>query len=77
MMKILVVENPEFMSKILKCQLEPQEFMIAEAGSLQAAAQKMNRESFNVILLDLLLPDGNGLRLFDDFAAYFNVSDFV
>jgi DNA-binding NtrC family response regulator len=67
MTKILVVENPALMSKILKRQLESQEFMVDEAGSLQAAAQKMNRGNFEVILLDLLLPDGNGLQLFDDF----------
>jgi two-component system response regulator AtoC len=65
MVKILIVEDKELMRRILKIHLKPLEFKIDEASTLQEADQKINRNNFAVILLDLMLPDGNALQLFD------------
>ena len=65
MVKLLIVEDKELMRRILKIHLKPLEFKIDEASTLQEADQKIDRNNFAVILLDLMLPDGNALQLFD------------
>jgi DNA-binding NtrC family response regulator len=65
MIKILVVEDQAIMRKALKNQLENYQFMVDEAFTLQGAVKKIEQGDYDVILLDLQLPDGNGLGLFD------------
>jgi DNA-binding NtrC family response regulator len=65
MVWILIVEDKELMRRILKIHLKPLDFKIDEASTLQEADQKINRNRYDVILLDLMLPDGNAIRLFD------------
>ncbi len=65
MVKILVVEDKELMRRIIKIHLKSLDFEIDEASTLQEADQKIDRNSYAVILLDLMLPDGNAIRLFD------------
>lgn len=65
MVKILIVEDKELMRRILKIHLKSLDFEIDEASTLQEADQKIDRNSYAVILLDLMLPDGNAIRLFD------------
>ncbi len=67
MVKILIVEDKELMRRILKVHLKPLDFNIEEASTLQEADQKIDRGNFAVILLDLMLPDGNAIRLFDKY----------
>jgi two-component system NtrC family response regulator len=67
MVKILIVEDKELMRRILKIHLKPLDFKIDEASTLQEADQKIDRNNFAVILLDLMLPDGNAIRLFDKY----------
>jgi DNA-binding NtrC family response regulator len=67
MVRILIVEDKELMRRILKVHLKPLDFKIDEASTLQEADQKIDRSSYNVILLDLMLPDGNSIRLFDKY----------
>jgi DNA-binding NtrC family response regulator len=67
MVKILTVEDRELMRRIIKVHLKPLGFKIDEASTLQEADQKINRNNFAVILLDLMLPDGNAIGLFDKY----------
>jgi DNA-binding NtrC family response regulator len=67
MARILIVEDKELMRRILKIHLKPYGYKIDEAETLQDADQKIDRCNFDVILLDLMLPDGNGIRLFDNY----------
>ena len=67
MARILIVEDKELMRRILKVHLRPLDFKIDEASTLQEADQKIDRSSFDVILLDLMLPDGNAIRLLDKY----------
>ena len=65
MIRILLVEDQPIMMKLLKAQLERHEFIVDQAATFQAAAQKIQSDNYDVILLDLQLPDGNGIELFD------------
>ena len=65
MTKILLVEDQAIIRRALKNQLESYQFMVEEASTLQGAGNKIEQGSYDVILLDLQLPDGNGLQLFD------------
>jgi DNA-binding NtrC family response regulator len=67
MVKILIVEDKELMRRIIKIHLKSLDFKIDEASTLQQADQKIEQNIFDVILLDLMLPDGNAIRLFDKY----------
>jgi DNA-binding NtrC family response regulator len=65
MINILLVEDQAIMRKALKNQLESHPFLVEEAATLQGAVKKIEQNKYDVILLDLQLPDGNGLHLFE------------
>ncbi len=44
-------------------------FTTAVAGNIQEAQTQISRQRPDVVLVDLKLPDGNGMDLFDDFEA--------
>jgi DNA-binding NtrC family response regulator len=69
MTKILLVEDQVHMREILKAQLEQHQFMVDEAPNLEIAAQKIEHGKYDVFVLDLKLPDGNSIRMFDMFPA--------
>ncbi len=65
MIKILLVEDQGHLREIIKGQLKIHQFMVDEAATFQTAAQKIEHENYEVIILDLKLPDGNSIQLFD------------
>jgi DNA-binding NtrC family response regulator len=67
MNNILLVEDREPMRKLLKSQLESQDYVVEEAPNLKEAGQKLETSNYDVILLDMLLPDGNSISLLDKF----------
>lgn len=60
---LLIVEDEPAICEILHIQLEREGFDIIEAGSLAAARAALREHSFALIVLDLRLPDGDGLDL--------------
>jgi len=66
-MKILLVEDQVQLREILKTQLELHQFQVDEAATFQAAAQKIEHGNYDAVILDLKLPDGNSIGLFDQF----------
>ncbi|MGE5341697.1 MAG: sigma-54-dependent transcriptional regulator [Candidatus Omnitrophota bacterium] len=67
MIKILLIEDQPIMIKMLKMLLERHLFGVVVAPTVAEAAEKIEHDNFDVILLDLQLPDGNGIELFDRF----------
>jgi DNA-binding NtrC family response regulator len=65
MVKILVVEDEEDFRELVRCQLEQQDFLVDEAADLRTAVWKIEKGNYDVIILDVKLPDGNSIDLFD------------
>ncbi len=60
---ILVIEDEPDIRKNLEYNLVREGFKASSAGSLDEANEKLKSKKFDLILLDLMLPDGSGLDL--------------
>lgn len=61
MKKILVIDDENSIRKLLRVSLEANDYLIVEAKNAQEGIQKIIEERPDIILLDLGLPDKNGL----------------
>lgn len=64
MMKILLVEDNENVAKGLKYSLEQEKFEVDIAGNLKIAKQFLAGNNFDLLILDISLPDGDGLSFY-------------
>lgn len=65
-MKILVVEDDPSLREIICKTLEKERYITEEAPTYQTALGKTEDYSYDCILLDIMLPDGNGLSLLEE-----------
>lgn len=75
-MKILIVEDDADLREIIVRSLEKERYIVAEAPDYKTALYKVEDYDYDCILLDIMLPDGNGLDLlkeFHDMGKYPNV----
>lgn len=61
--RVLVVEDDNMISKLLSIVLEHQGYEVQIADDYAAAASALEGSDPSIVLLDLMLPDGNGLDL--------------
>ncbi|ADU51469.1 two component transcriptional regulator, winged helix family [Thermaerobacter marianensis DSM 12885] len=61
--RILVVDDEPGIREICRLYLERDGFSVREAASVAGARAALQRESPALVVLDLMLPDGNGLDL--------------
>ncbi|MCD6254006.1 MAG: response regulator transcription factor [Thermotogae bacterium] len=61
MAKVLVVEDEEDIRYIIVSVLSMEGYDAVEAGSIEEMYHRLNSGSFDVIILDLLLPDGDAV----------------
>jgi DNA-binding response OmpR family regulator len=61
--RVLVVEDDSMISKLLSIVLEHHGFEVRVADDYASAVEGLEQEHPSLILLDLMLPDGNGLDL--------------
>lgn len=62
-MKILVIEDEPEMLQLIKQFLEGESYLVETAESLHLAQDKIISYDYDCILLDIMLPDGNGLEI--------------
>ena len=62
-MKILVVEDEKELLKSILDSLIQEQFLIETAENYQSASEKIALYTYDCILLDIMLPGGNGLQL--------------
>jgi DNA-binding response OmpR family regulator len=62
-MHILLVEDDQTLSQLVRRNLTAQGFAVDTAATLEEADGALAATSFDVVLLDLSLPDGDGLEL--------------
>jgi DNA-binding NtrC family response regulator len=66
---ILIVDDEPLVTRTLTLQLEREGFRAETAETLDAARQRLAAAPPSLVLLDLSLPDGNGLDLLPSFRA--------
>ena len=64
-MKILVIEDDRSLRELIKTSLEKERFVVETAPDLMTAFDKIEVYDYDCILLDIMLPDGNGLDLLE------------
>ncbi|MDX9980223.1 MAG: response regulator transcription factor [Lentisphaeria bacterium] len=64
--RILIVEDESDMARVLQFNLSRQGHEVDHAASLAAAAERLAGATYQLILLDLRLPDGSGLDFLAD-----------
>lgn len=63
MKRILIVEDDILLNKTLAYNLSSDGYDTASALNAKVAADKLNRKEYDLVLLDINLPDGNGYDL--------------
>ncbi len=62
-MKILVIEDEKQLQSSIKESLEKENFLVTTASDYQSAIEKIFDYEYDCILLDIMLPNGNGLDI--------------
>ena len=62
-MKILIVEDSEEIAEGLKFSLEREKFSVDISNNFDNAKKKIENNLYNLVILDIMLPDGNGTEL--------------
>lgn len=71
---ILVVDDDAATRKMINTALEQSGYNVVDAGTAAAAVEAINREDPDVVLLDLILPDGDGVQVCKEVREYSEVS---
>jgi signal transduction histidine kinase len=61
--RVLIVDDATDISSVLAMKLEREGLMVTVAGSTERAGKLLEVDDFDVILLDIRLPDGSGFEL--------------
>lgn len=64
---ILSVDDDENLQTVICQYLEAEGYTVVKANNVQSALEKVDTSSLDIILLDLVLPDGEGLNLIPQF----------
>ena len=62
-MKILIIEDEPSLREIMQRYLEKERYVIEVAGTVSDALMKVSDYDYDCILLDIMLPDGDGLSI--------------
>ena len=63
MEQILIVEDDSFLNKMVAYNLTADGYGVTSALNARTAADAIRQREFNLVLLDINLPDGNGFEL--------------
>ena len=66
-MKILVIEDENSLRELIARALLKEQYVVEVASTYNEAWEKLNMFSYDCVLLDIMLPDGNGLDLLKTF----------
>ena len=63
MIKILLVEDNELIIKGLKYSLEQEKFQVEVSMTYNKSKELLEKETYDLIIIDIMLPDGSGFDL--------------
>ncbi len=61
--RILIVDDEASLLEFLHLLFEEEGYSVCPAGSVKQARQRITEDNFDLVLCDILMPDGNGLEL--------------
>jgi len=61
--KILIIDDEPYIRDMLQIYLEKHDFNITIASSVKDGIKKINSEFFDIIIADMMLPDGSGIDI--------------
>ena len=64
-MKILIIEDEPSLRELMQRALEQERYIVETAATYAEADARIAAYSYDCILLDIMLPDGSGLRLLE------------
>jgi len=62
--RILIVEDEPIVAKLVAKILEAHNARISTSGTIKGTEALLDKETFDIILLDRILPDGDGVQIF-------------
>jgi two-component system alkaline phosphatase synthesis response regulator PhoP len=63
MNQILLVEDDPAIAKLMNLHLHAPDYFVTVCGRAAAALERLKTGTFDVVILDILLPDGNGVEV--------------
>lgn len=63
MINILIIDDEENLRKLLARVIELEGYTVLQAGTIKEAVRILNKETVQVVVSDVKLPDGNGVEL--------------
>jgi DNA-binding NtrC family response regulator len=67
--KIIILEDDLVVRKTLEQQLRDRRYDVASASNIAAAQELLGKDSFDLIIVDVKLPDGDGIELLKQLSA--------
>ena len=64
-MKILIIEDEPSLRELIERSLEKERYVVEAAADFQSGLRKIEDYDYDCVLLDIMLPDGNGLNLLE------------
>ena len=64
-MKILIIEDEPSLREMIQRSLEKERYVVEAAADFQSGLRKIEDYDYDCVLLDIMLPDGNGLNLLE------------
>ena len=64
-MKILIIEDEPSLRELIQRSLEKERYVVEAAADFQSGLRKIEDYDYDCVLLDIMLPDGNGLNLLE------------
>ena len=65
-MKVLIIEDEKDLAKSISEYLSEENYLCEFASTFQQAMDKINTYQYDCIVLDIMLPDGNGLDILEE-----------
>lgn len=68
-MKVLIIEDENSLRELIARALKKEQYVVEEASTYDEACEKLEMFTYDCILLDIMLPDGNGIDLLRTFKS--------